>query len=155
MRVDGAEREARVLFVEDDPELLDVIAAELEDAGFAVVTAGSGEAALAVLHERAHAIDWLFTDIRLPGLIDGWRVADEFRMSHPLRPVIFATGAAQERPRDLFDSLFLRKPYRSSDVVRAFRALREGWRACPDEYEALRRLKAAPLASSLSWQPVP
>ncbi len=143
--------EASVLFVEDDADLRDVISAELELAGFHVIVAETGEEAMAVLREREGSVDWLFTDIRLPGLIDGWRVADEFRFSHPLRPVVFATGARGERPRDVNDSLFLRKPYRASDVVRAFRALRSGWGACPDEAEALRRLKSAPLEPRLSW----
>ena len=143
-----------VLFVEDDPELRDAVAAELAEAGFEVLTAATGEDAMLLLRERAGAIHWLFTDLRLPGIVDGWRVADEFRFSYPLRPVIFATGAVREMPRDLNDSLFLRKPYRVRDVIRALAELSAGWHGCADEAEALSRAKAAPLASSLSWSPL-
>ncbi|KAA2244288.1 response regulator [Salinarimonas soli] len=142
-----------VLFVEDDPDLRDVIAYELDLAGFKVLTAGTGEEALEILRERPGAVDWLFTDIRLPGLIDGWRVADEFRFTYPLRPVIFATGAAQERSRDMIESLFMRKPYRASEIVSAFHVLREGWFSCGDDVEALRHIKQRPLGPKLSWAP--
>jgi CheY-like chemotaxis protein len=142
-----------VLFVEDEAELRDVIAYELEHAGFRVVTAATGEEALETLRARPGAIDWLFTDIRLPGLIDGWRVADEFRFTYPLRPVVFATGAIQERPRGMIDSLFLRKPYRASEVVESFGLLRDGWFSCGDDIEALRLIKERPLGPKLSWTP--
>ena len=142
-----------VLFVEDEPELRDVIAFELEHAGFRVLTAGTGEEALEILRDRPGGIDWLFTDIRLPGLIDGWRVADEFRFTYPLRPVVFATGAIRERPRDMIDSLFLRKPYRACEVVEAFGLLRDGWFSCGDDIEALRQIKGLPLGPKLSWAP--
>ena len=53
------------------------------------------EAALTMLRERGSEIDWLFTDITLPGLIDGWEVAAAYRGFHPRRPVIYASTAAR------------------------------------------------------------
>ena len=142
---------ATVLFVEDEAELRLPVLCSLERSGFRVLTATTGEEALDTLRSRAGQVDWLFTDIRLPGLIDGWRVADEFRFSHPLRPVIFATGAAAERPRDVNESLFLRKPYAVSDVVRAFQLLNASWTACGDAAEALSSIRSLPFGSRLSW----
>lgn len=130
--------------MEDDADLRDVISAELELAGFHVVVAETGEEAMDVLREREGAIDWLFTDIRLPGLIDGWRVADEFRFTYPLRPVVFATGDTQSRPRSYEDSVFLRKPYRVGEAVESFRRLQAGWTFAPLEVAALRRLGVSP-----------
>ena len=77
-----------ILVVEDEAVVRDLLVAELQDVGYRVVPVEAGEEALAILRERTHEIDWLFTDIRLPGVIDGWRVADEFRLNHPFRPVV-------------------------------------------------------------------
>ncbi len=133
-----------VLFVEDTDLLRQVVAEELAEAGFEVIEAATGEDALAILRERRGRIDWLFTDIRLPGPIDGWRVADEFRFTYPLRPVVFATGDTQSRPRSYEDSVLLRKPYRVGEAVESFRRLQAGWTFAPLEIAALRRLGIAP-----------
>lgn len=131
---------ATVLFVEDVDLLRRVVADELTEAGFEVVEAATGEEAIAALRAMAGRIDWLFTDIRLPGPIDGWRVADEFRFTFPLRPVVFASGDAASRPRAYGDSVFLRKPYRVDEVVESFRRLQAGWRHMDIEVAALQRL---------------
>jgi hypothetical protein len=67
-------------------------------------------------------------------------VADEFRFTYPLRPVVFATGDTASRPRGTADSIFLRKPYRVSQVVESFRRLEAGWSHGDLEVAALRRL---------------
>ena len=63
-----------VLVVEDEFALCDVIADELEAAGYVVITAATGEEAVGILDRQP--IDLLLTDIRLPGIVDGWRVAE-------------------------------------------------------------------------------
>jgi DNA-binding response OmpR family regulator len=130
-----------VLFVEDSDLLREVVAEELAEAGFHVIEVATGEGALAALRDRVGEIDWLFTDIRLPGPIDGWRVADEFRFTYPLRPVIFASGDTASVPRAYGDSVFLRKPYRVSEVVACVRSLASGWTHADIEIAALRRLR--------------
>ena len=112
-----------ILVVEDEAVVRDLLVAELQDVGYDVVAADAGEPALAILQDRNREIDWLFTDIRLPGVIDGWRVADEFRLNHPFRPVVYATAYAPEQARQLQGSYFFRKPYRPSQIVAAFRRL--------------------------------
>jgi CheY-like chemotaxis protein len=114
-----------ILIVEDEALVRDLLVSELQDAGYQVVSADTGEKALAILQDRAQNIDWLFTDIRLPGVIDGWRVADEFRLTHPFRPVVYATAYAPEQARQqqLHGSYFFRKPYRPAQIVAAFRRL--------------------------------
>lgn len=111
-----------VLVVEDEPLLLDVIATELEDAGYDVLRAINGERALAFLQARRH-IDLLFTDIRLPGEVDGWRLAEDARVMRPGLPVIYATGYTAEPPRQVPGSVFLKKPYRPSAVIQAMHDL--------------------------------
>ena len=125
-----------ILVVEDEAVVRDLLVAELEDAGYDVVAVDAGEPALAILRDPNREIDWLFTDIRLPGVIDGWRVADEFRLNHPFRPVVYATAYAPEQARQqLQGSYFFRKPYRPSQIVAAFRRLSADllWRTSDSE----------------------
>jgi two-component system, OmpR family, response regulator len=114
-----------ILVVEDEAVVRDLLVTELQDVGYQVVSVDTGEKALAVLQDGKQGIDWLFTDIRLPGIIDGWRVADEFRLTHPFRPVVYATAFAPEQARQqqLHGSYFFRKPYRPGQIVAAFRRL--------------------------------
>lgn len=104
-----------ILVVEDEWLVRDVVARELEDAGYTVLESDSAERALEVLRERE--VDLLFTDIRLPG-IDGWSLAEEARILRPDLPVIYATGYTVEQPRQVPESFFLNKPYRPSAVVK-------------------------------------
>ncbi len=74
--------DATVLVVEDEPLVLDMISQELTDQGFSVQEADSAETALSII-ESGKRVDVLFTDIRLPGEMDGWRLATIARKSKP------------------------------------------------------------------------
>jgi two-component system, OmpR family, response regulator len=113
----------RVLVVEDNEILLETLAAVFERQGLSVVTATTGEDALALLREHGGGIDWLFTDICLPGMIDGWTVADEYRMSHPLRPVAYASTAACDDRRTVVGSIFVEKPVALPEIARLARMM--------------------------------
>ena len=113
----------RVLVVEDNEILLETIAALFERQGLSVLTAMTGEDALALLREHGGGIDWLFTDIRLPGMIDGWMVADEYRLSHPLRPVAYASTAACNERRTVVGSIFVEKPVAISEIAKLARMM--------------------------------
>ena len=88
----------RVLMVEDETLLLEVITADLEDAGFDVTPAATAESAIDLLKEGLN-VDLLFTDIRLPGAMDGWQLAESARALRPGLPVIYATGFTTTPPR--------------------------------------------------------
>ena len=77
---------------------------------------------MALLQARRE-IDLLFTDIRLPGALDGWRLAEDARAMRPGLPVIYATGYTAEPPRQVPGSVFLKKPYRPSAVLKAMHEL--------------------------------
>lgn len=81
---------ARVLVVDDDRPVLETVAAQLEDSGFAVVTAGGGAEALALI-DAGTAVDALVTDLSMPGLngVDLIRRAQERR---PRLPALLLTG---------------------------------------------------------------
>jgi two-component system OmpR family response regulator len=113
-----------ILVVEDEALVRDLLVAELQDVGYKVIAVDAGEPALTILQDSKDHIDWLFTDIRLPGVIDGWRVADEFRLTHPFRPVVYATAYAPEpASQQLHGSYFFRKPYHPAQIVATFRRL--------------------------------
>ena len=80
-----------VLVVEDEPLLCELMVDELKTLGFIVLRATTGEEALNLI-AGDEPVDVLFTDIRLPGALDGWDVAEKFRSRNPSGPVIYTTG---------------------------------------------------------------
>ena len=110
-----------ILVVEDEELVRETISAELRDAGFVVIEAETAEQGLDVLEERP--IEVLFTDIRLPGKMNGWDLAERARSLHPDLPIIYATGYSAEQPRFVPRSVFLRKPYLPSAVIAAIKKL--------------------------------
>ena len=109
-------RNATVLVVEDEILVRDMIAEELRDAGFAVLEAADGEAASGLLAADG-TVDVLFTDIRLPGQLDGWAIARRARQVSAALPVIYATGHTVDRSAEVPGAIFLSKPYEPSQVV--------------------------------------
>ena len=79
----------RVLVVDDDPETRESVGEALEQAGFDPTLAATGEQGVVRLREWPRRIDWLYTKAELPGLVDGWILADEFHQAHPSRPVLY------------------------------------------------------------------
>jgi two-component system, OmpR family, response regulator len=122
--MDGREANTRrILVVEDDTVLRDMLVKGLQKAGYVVLSAETGERALGLLREWGERIDWLFVDIRLPGLIDGWVIGSEFTLNHPLRPVIYASAYAPDFSRQVAGSVFMRKPVRVKEIVATFKEL--------------------------------
>ncbi|KAA2237988.1 response regulator [Salinarimonas soli] len=110
----------RVLVVEDEALLRDVVAQEMRDHGYEVEEAETGEIAVAML-ERCAAFDALFTDIRLPGSVDGWQVAKAFRARFPAAPVFYATGYSSTRD-EVDRSMFFRKPFKLPQLILCLKA---------------------------------
>jgi DNA-binding NtrC family response regulator len=107
----------RVLIVEDDPLIREFVVEALRDAGHHVVHASNGEEALEWCKRKLAEV--LITDIKLPGRIDGWQIAERCPEHHPDLPVIYATGYSPVAPRPQPGSLALQKPYHPDDIVRA------------------------------------
>ena len=112
---------ATVLAVEDEPLLLDSLSQAFEDFGYSVLRASDGSEAYRLLADTP--VDLLVTDVRLPGPLEGWDVAEEARRRYPKVKVIYVTGYTGGTPRDVPDSVFIVKPYRPSLVIRAARRL--------------------------------
>ena len=111
----------RILVVEDDPLIREFVVDTLRERGYDVIHTGSGEEALTWC--KRQAADVLFTDIRLPGPVDGWQVAERCRQQNPELPVIYATGFSPVSARPVPGSLSLRKPYHPDEVLRAVKEL--------------------------------
>ena len=108
----------RVLIAEDEPLLLMTFVMEMEEAGWEVVEATSGDHALE-LWERHKPFDLLLTDIRMPGKTDGWSLAEHLRRSDPGLPVIYASGFSEELPRLVSGGIFIPKPFTSASLKSA------------------------------------
>jgi len=95
---DGAMAQAsgRILFVEDDPLVREAVVSALEDAGFDVVVAPSGDRALAMIENGLDA-DVVFSDIVMPGQVSGIDLAALLRERRPGLPVVLATGYTDQR----------------------------------------------------------
>ncbi|MBT8102481.1 MAG: response regulator, partial [Gammaproteobacteria bacterium] len=89
----GAEKSAEfhVLVVDDDASILGVVAEVLEDDGYAVSTASSGEEALELLND--HQFSLVMSDLRLPG-INGVEVLEHIKRVSPRTHVIMITSHA-------------------------------------------------------------
>jgi CheY-like chemotaxis protein len=66
------ESRPRILVVEDDQSLNAFLAKVVQRSGCTPTPALTGEEALAILRDHRAHIDWLLTDIKSPGAIDGW-----------------------------------------------------------------------------------
>ena len=108
---------ARILLAEDEPLLRELAFEDLSDAGYEVLAARNGDAALAILQDD-RAFDLLFTDIRMPGLLDGWALAEEAKRLVPGLRVIFSTGLDDPERAIAAADRFILKPYRLDDLLK-------------------------------------
>jgi CheY-like chemotaxis protein len=103
---------ARVLLVEDELLLCDLVAEALIDHGFEVYACANAKDALYHL-TGGSPCDILVTDINLPGGMDGAALARRARELRPALPVVYASGVANmiERSEAVAGATFVRKPY--------------------------------------------
>jgi CheY-like chemotaxis protein len=119
---------AKILVVEDDPDVLDVAVESLRTLGYDVLTAPDGPSALAVLR-RDPDIRILLCDIVMPHGMNGVEVAREAVRLRPELRVLLASGYPMAAlPHNgggavLDEFPFLSKPYRSSQLAAALRGL--------------------------------
>jgi CheY-like chemotaxis protein len=109
----------KILVVEDDFLIMMWVEDALRDAGHSVLTATSADEAINAL-ELCEDVDLLFTDIDMPGSMDGLRLAAVVKNRWPPLNIVVASGkhrpVAGEMPSD---SVFLPKPYLSTDMLTA------------------------------------
>jgi PAS domain S-box-containing protein len=127
--VDDAARRLKVLLVEDDAEVGDMVAAMLEELGHAVVRADSVEPALDCL-AGDDELDLMLTDLVMPGVRNGVDLAQEAVALRPRLPIILSsgyTGETLEAVRGAPWPLLL-KPYSAHDLARTIAQLSDRFR---------------------------
>ncbi len=110
------------LVAEDEMLIRELIAEDLGDAGFSVTTFANADAAAAALDDGAR-FDLLFTDVRMPGAIDGWELGRRALAAHPAAKVIYATGFSDGGPVLTAGERKLAKPYRYDSLIDVLREL--------------------------------
>jgi len=113
-----------VLVVEDNAKMRGIVVKQLVELGYRVLQAESAKAALQSLDVEAK-IDLLFSDVVMPGAIDGFELATEAGKRQPGLKVLLTSGFPEARLREQVPRLaglrLLSKPYRKAELARATR----------------------------------
>jgi CheY-like chemotaxis protein len=108
-----------ILVVEDDPTLCYITSALIEDVGYEVITALNADEAIEILEHNKN-IRVVFTDVEMPGSMDGLNLAKVVRNRWPSVEIILTSGHHGLVAADLPEgTLFLLKPYRSDSLLAA------------------------------------
>ncbi|WNJ89066.1 response regulator [Bosea sp. 685] len=106
-----------VLVVEDDTLIRMDAVAMIEDGGYEVIEAIGADEAVILLETRSD-IRVVFTDIEMPGSMDGLKLVHAIRQRWPPIVLIVASGRPQPAPADMpQDTVFLQKPYRAAQIL--------------------------------------
>jgi CheY-like chemotaxis protein len=121
-----AMKRAVILIVEDEL-LIRINAVEMiEEAGFEVVEAANADEAIAILEARSD-IRLVFTDIQMPGSMDGLKLAAAVRGRWPPIKIVATSGHHAIREGELpAGSAFLQKPYNTATVRRVLHEMMGG-----------------------------
>jgi CheY-like chemotaxis protein len=113
-----------ILVVEDDRLVKDYVLTQLHSLGYITLDAANASEALALV-EQGHKFDLLFTDVIMPGPVNGRQLANHLQENRPDLKVLFTSGYTENAiiHHGRLDSgvLLLAKPYRKSDMARMIR----------------------------------
>ncbi|MEM6577194.1 MAG: PAS domain S-box protein [Pseudomonadota bacterium] len=110
-----------VLVVEDDEKVRRLSMARIRDLGYTPIEACDADEALALLDDFGR-VDLLFSDLAMPGSMNGYELAKTVQARYPDMPILLTSGYAKQMVEAVTEeSLFaiLRKPYRLPDLARA------------------------------------
>jgi CheY-like chemotaxis protein len=106
-----------ILVVEDELFVRLMAVDAIEDAGYCTIEAENADQALAVLEQRDD-IAVLFSDIKMPGSIDGLGLAFAVRKRWPAMPIILTSGHLYRHDIEVPAAVpFLQKPYRAGELI--------------------------------------
>lgn len=127
------ERVPAILVVDDDALLRLTLSDYLQDHGFKVLEATTGDEALAIMAAPGFAVDLVFTDVMMPGVTDGIALAKWIVENQPSIPVIVTSGDAEKanaaKEGDGFQ--FLPKPYDLDKLAKQIRQTLEQRNSAP------------------------
>ena len=101
---------AHILIVEDEVLTRMVLAESLREAGYSVVETSNADDAIAYVNTGSR-VDLVFSDIQMPGSMDGLELARRLRVEHPTLPVILSSAGTDQI------ATFIAKPYRMERVL--------------------------------------
>lgn len=117
-------RPPTVLVVDDEVLIRMAIAEHLQECGYRVFEASDATEAMKMLEQGEVPINLVFTDVRMPGEMDGWGLAAWVREHFTETAVIVASAERHQAAHKLCSELpFLHKPYNFDDVVVRISAL--------------------------------
>lgn len=120
---DGRSNRIVVLVVEDEPLVRALAVDVLEEAGFEVIEAPTADYALIVL-ERRSDISVIFTDVEMPGRLNGFELARIVQDHHQRVRIIVGSGRVRPGTGDIAPhAVFLAKPYAADALVRAVQSM--------------------------------
>jgi PAS domain S-box-containing protein len=115
-----------ILLVEDNPQVAELAEVLLTEQGHKVVRAATAPEAVAMLRRDA-AYDLVFSDLVMPGGMDGLELARTVRKLYPAMPILLATGYSVEASRAQSEGFrLLSKPYQPAALSDAIRDLTQG-----------------------------
>ena len=107
-----------VIVVEDEPMVRMAAVGAFEDAGFEVLESKNAQAALLIVNSEGGRIQALFTDVEMPGAMDGLMLAQQIHQDWPQISVLVASGQVNPGAQDMPEnSRFFKKPYDLASVV--------------------------------------
>jgi CheY-like chemotaxis protein len=108
-----------VLLVEDEPLVRMTAVDELEEAGFHVIEAANADVALQVLEALSDEIQVLFTDVDMPGSMNGMALAEHVNARWPHILLLISSGYSAPHPSEIPDhGHFIAKPYLGDTIAR-------------------------------------
>jgi CheY-like chemotaxis protein len=118
-----SEAKRAVILIVEDELLIRMNAVEMIEEAYEVVEAASADEAIAIL-ERRLDITVVFTDIQMPGSMDGLKLAAAVRDRWPPIRIVATSGHVKLAPGDLPEgSRFLQKPYSAAEITKTLRDL--------------------------------
>jgi signal transduction histidine kinase/CheY-like chemotaxis protein len=135
-----------ILIVEDDALVRTSVNTQIQGLGYQTLLAANAAEALAIA-DRPAQFDLLFTDVMMPGTMNGQQLAEEMAKRRSPLKVLFTSGYAENviaHGGRLDDGiLFLSKPYRKSDLARMLRRALDGPEASPADAPEPKRFMAS------------
>jgi CheY-like chemotaxis protein len=105
------------LVVDDDDHVRMLACDILEDAGFRTLDAATGDDAIGILREHGDEIVLLFSDVEMPGRLDGFALARETARLWPGISIVVASGRRSPEPGEMPEhARFLSKPFSAQMV---------------------------------------
>lgn len=117
---DPSERTHTILLVEDEVLIRLSLVDHLEECGFRVLEAANAAQAVRVIETGETNIDFVFSDVRMPGEMDGFGLSRWVKANHPDLPIVLASADATKADlaRELCaNEQFFAKPYDMNVVV--------------------------------------